>query len=256
MNQGLGDPNRRDDSGREGDSAEVKIDRRALRDSLDRLSGLAPESLELDELLTEVIQSVKLVFEIESAGMLVVDDARVLRSITAGDHSGNVLEHAQEQLAEGPCIDSFFYDRRVASADIESDPRWPKFAAAVVPHGIRAVLGTPVRIGGGPIGTLNVCMDSKHEWTESELEAISSYARVLENLLLAGLVAHRNDTLARQLQYALDYRVPIERAVGYLMAVHRTDPVSAFELLRRAARTSQRRVWDLAGEILAGQANL
>lgn len=234
----------------------MEIDRDVLRQNLDRLSGLAPESLELSELIGEVVESVKVVFEIDGAGMLIVDDARVLRSITDGDRSGKLLERAQEEIGEGPCVDSFFYDRLVVSGDIESDPRWPRFSAAVIPHGVGAVLGTPVRIGGGPVGTLNVCVDGKHEWVDTELEAIGSYARVLENLLLAGLIAHRNDTLARQLQYALDYRVPIERAVGYLMAVHRTDPVAAFERLRRAARSSRRRVWDLAGEILAGETTL
>ncbi|WP_255355739.1 ANTAR domain-containing protein [Frankia sp. CpI1-P] len=64
-------------------------------------------------------------------------------------------------------------------------------------------------------------------------------------------MADRNDKLARQLQYALEYRVPIERAVGYLMATMRTDPISAFETLRRTARNERRRVSELAGEILA-----
>ncbi|WP_235825621.1 hypothetical protein [Candidatus Frankia alpina] len=53
---------------------------------------------------------------------------------------------------------------------------------ALLDGAIHAVLGIPARLGGGPVGTLNVAAD-------------------------------RNDKLARQLQYALEYRVPIERAV-------------------------------------------
>ena len=38
--------------------------------------------------------------------------------------------------------------------------------------------------------------------------------------------------MAKQLQYALDYRVVIERAVGYLMAKESIDAVAAFNALR------------------------
>ena len=60
--------------------------------------------------------------------------------------------------------------------------------------------------------------------------------------------------MADQLQYALDYRVVIERAVGYLMGAHRLDAVTAFDLLRRRARDSRRRVADVAAEVLDGTA--
>jgi hypothetical protein len=58
--------------------------------------------------------------------------------------------------------------------------------------------------------------------------------------------------VADQLQYALDYRVVIERAVGYLMGTHRLDAVTAFDVLRKRARDSRRRVADVATEVLGG----
>ena len=56
--------------------------------------------------------------------------------------------------------------------------------------------------------------------------------------------------LAGQLQYALDYRVVIERGVGFLMGRDRIDAVTAFNRLRRAARASQRRIGDVASDLL------
>jgi hypothetical protein len=58
--------------------------------------------------------------------------------------------------------------------------------------------------------------------------------------------------VAGQLQYALDYRVVIERAVGYLMGAHRLDAVTAFDVLRRRARDSRRRIADVATDVLGG----
>ena len=61
--------------------------------------------------------------------------------------------------------------------------------------------------------------------------------------------------MAGQLRYALDYRVVIERAVGYLMGAQGLDAVTAFDVLRKRARDSQRRVADVAAELLARAGN-
>ena len=53
-----------------------------------------------------------------------------------------------------------------------------------------------------------------HEWDESEVAALARYAEVIATTLTAAVQAHTAGELARQLQYALDYRVVIERAVG------------------------------------------
>ena len=45
--------------------------------------------------------------------------------------------------------------------------------------------------------------------------------------------------MAEQLQYALDYRVVIERAVGYLMGAHGLTATTAFNALRKQARDSR-----------------
>ena len=42
----------------------------------------------------------------------------------------------------------------------------------------------------------------------------------------------------------------IERAVGFLMAARKLDAVTAFDVLRKQARDSRRRVADVAAEIL------
>ena len=73
------------------------------------------------------------------------------------------------------------------------------------------------------------------------------YQDVYDHVLRA---AREHGILADQLQYALDYRVVIERAVGYLMGAHRLDAVTAFDVLRRQARDSRRRVADVATEVL------
>lgn len=59
-----------------------------------------------------------------------------------------------------------------------------------------------------------------------------------------------------QLESALDRRAIIERAKGILMERHRVGERSAFELLREHARSTGRRVVDVAQTVLDGHALL
>jgi AmiR/NasT family two-component response regulator len=69
-------------------------------------------------------------------------------------------------------------------------------------------------------------------------------------LLHFAMAADQRGRVVEQLQYALQYRIPIERAVGFLMAHHDLDAVEAFNRLRRTSRDQQRRVAEVAAEIL------
>ena len=116
---------------------------------------------------------------------------------------------------------------------------------------MRAVLGIPVRLGGVPVGTLDVYVDQPRQWDASERAALARFADVIETTLGAALRAHTAGELATQLQYALDYRIVIERAVGYLMARDSLDAVTAFDRLRRRARNARTKVGDVAEHVLA-----
>jgi AmiR/NasT family two-component response regulator len=49
----------------------------------------------------------------------------------------------------------------------------------------------------------------------------------------------------------LDYRVIIERGVGYLMARDGLDSMTAFNRLRRAARDTQSKIGDVAQRLVS-----
>jgi hypothetical protein len=58
-------------------------------------------------------------------------------------------------------------------------------------------------------------------------------------------------TRAEQLQQALDSRIVIEQAKGVLAERMRCDAGAAFDVLRRAARSSRRKLPELAAEVVA-----
>ena len=112
------------------------------------------------------------------------------------------------------------------------------------------MLGLPTRVGA-PVGTLNLYCERPRRWDESEIGALEAYNDLLEARLGGALLARQHGHIVDQLQFALDSRVAIERAIGLLMGRDGIDGPAAFNELRRAARNSRRRVSEVAEEVLA-----
>jgi GAF domain-containing protein len=206
--------------------------------------------------LERVVASARTLFGVDGAGLLWLDGNGDVRFLTASDDRGRALELVQEELGTGPCVDTLVRDVTVESTDLLGDPRWPEVGDRLAPYGIHAVLGIPVRIGGAAVAALNVFRDDVHEWDESETQAIGSLAAVIEAVLASGLLARRHERVIEQLQYALDHRVAVERAIGVLMGRHDIDPVDAFNRLRAVARRERRKAAEVADDVLAGRLRL
>jgi len=231
----------------------VSVDREALEASLRRLDRLAVGELDMAGLLNQVVDAAGQLFSVTGAGLLVVDTGHELHHIASSDQVGRRLEDAQLKTGEGPCVDAFVLDRPVRTSDVLADDRWPLLRAVLDRAGVRAVLGVPVRLGGGPVGILDAYVDQPRQWDDDDVEALGSYARVIENLLAISVAAHRSDQLAGQLQYALDYRVTIERGIGFVMARDGVDAVTAFTRLRAKARNSRRKIGEVAAATMRGE---
>jgi GAF domain-containing protein len=229
----------------------MSIDAAALTSSLRRLANDRVGSDTIRPALHQVIEACVDLFGVTGSGIMLADEQNVTRYVAASDDNGRFLESAESESGQGACTEAFVTNRVVAVTDLAAETdRWPALAAAVAPHGIHAVLGVPVHLGAVPVGTLNVYRDHAHDWDASEQAALTRYSDLVETTLTAALKAHSAGELAGQLQYALDYRIVIERAVGYLMASESVDAVTAFNRLRQAARRNRRKIGDVADQLL------
>jgi GAF domain-containing protein len=226
------------------------IDEKALRSSLQRLREAGFDG-DVVGVMRRTVDAVHGVFGYGGAGIMFITEAGNLSYVAASDEAGRQLEEAQASAGQGPCYESYVYAREVVSSDVHADDRWPELRNQLSVR-VRAVAGTPILLGGSPVGTLNVYRDEPVEWDKSQVNALISYSGLIAEVLAAALAAQEHSTVASQLQYALDYRVVIERAVGYLMGTRRLDAVTAFDVLRRQARDSRRRVADVATDLLGG----
>lgn len=226
----------------------MHIDEHALQSSLQRLRQAAFDA-DVAGILKRAVNSVHEVFGCTGAGTMFITESGRLAYVAAYDEASRQLEEAQVQAGQGPCYDAYVYATDIASTDLHADSRWPDLSAELLPQ-IRAVVGIPLLLSGSPVGTLNVYRDQPNEWDDSDIRTLRAYGDLIAEAVSAALAAQEHSVLADQLRYALDYRVIIERAVGFLMASHALDAVTAFNVLRKRARDSRRRVADVAGEIL------
>ena len=230
----------------------MPIDPDALAKSVARLEGVDPVDTGLDAALELAVAETDELFGVDGAGLMLIDGAGVLRYIAASDEPGRMLEAIQEQVGEGPCVDAFLEDGPVKAGDLGADPRWPSAGPLAAGHGVRAVLGVPIDLRAGPVGTLNVYAARPRRWDDSEVAAIQAYTRVIASLLRTAVQAHVSGRAATQLQQALDHRSLIEQAKGILMERRGLDQQAAFELLRSRARSTRRRLHDIARETVGG----
>ncbi len=110
-----------------------------------------------------------------------------------------------------------------------------------------------MEVDGSAIGTLDIYSSVPWDWDDSEIAALQTYAGLAASLLTAAVTAQVQGRLANQLQAALEHRWLIEQAKGMVMAREGLDAQAAFERLRQAARSSSRRLVDVASDVTAGK---
>jgi GAF domain-containing protein len=230
----------------------MPIDPSMLAKSIGTLTDLHPDQ-DLAATLQQAVQAAKQLFDADAAGVMLVDVDGALRWASASDQRAQLLEDNQEVFAAGPCMQAFTTGRPAVMHDATLERHWGEIALTFVEVRIRSGLSVPVDLSGGPIGTLDLYDAEPRDWDHSEVTALQAYAGVVASLLGAAATAELQGALAEQLQTALDSRGLIERAKGALMERERLDDQEAFTHLRRAARSSGRKLTDVAAEVAAGR---
>ena len=191
--------------------------------------------------------------DVSAAGLLLADPRGELRVVAASSEAARLLELFQIQSDQGPCLDCFRSGRPVQSADLAAEAqRWPRFAPAAREAGFAAVQALPMRLREQVIGALNLFRAHPGPYDPADIRVGQALADVATISLLQERSMRHNDTLNEQLQTALNSRVIIEQAKGKLAERLGLDMDQAFNLLRDYARTSNRRLSDLAQAFVDG----
>lgn len=180
------------------------------------------------------------------------------RSLVASDDTARRIDAVQYMVDSGPCLDSIRHGTIQLVEDLTADTRWPQFAAAVLPQGVRSVLAHRLHLsngstGGHGVAALNVYADRVDAFDEDALwvgAMLASHGSLGVSLALSG-------EKLRDMEQALRTNREIGTAVGVLMGRHSITRDQALELLRLASQDTNRKVVDVAAEVvLTGELTL
>jgi GAF domain-containing protein len=197
-------------------------------------------------------RSVKLL-DASAAGVLLADPRGELRVAAASTEAAGLLELFQIQNDQGPCLDCCRTGQPVSAADLATAAdRWPQFAGAATEAGLRAVQAVPMRLRSQVIGALSLFRADPGPFDPEGQRIGQALADVATIGLLHERNLRRSETLAEQLQAALNSRVVIEQATGKLAERLSLDMPRAFAMLRDYARNTNQRLTDVASHFITG----
>ncbi|MET7278942.1 GAF and ANTAR domain-containing protein [Kribbella sp. NPDC005582] len=128
--------------------------------------------------------------------------------------------------------------------DTGTDDRWPEWAAKVASLGVRSVLDVPLMLGGGStVGVLGLYSPVPDGFSPDD-EAIAHI--LARHASVAVATARHEESLAA----AVDARKLVGQAMGILMERFDLDGDRAFEVLRRYSQDTNRKLRDVAQELI------
>jgi GAF domain-containing protein len=160
------------------------------------------------------------------------------------------LDERQYEAGFGPCMEAALSGATIPIDDTAHSGTYPDFGRIAFRHGITHTMSIGLPVERRTVGALNVYGTGEGPFDETTAElatAFASYAAVA--VANAGLYAS-TATLAGNLQKALDSRAVIDQAKGILMGGHHCSPDAAFDLLVRQSRDTNRKLRDIAQDIV------
>lgn len=226
-----------------------------LSDSLTALGRFVLSDQSLQESLRRVAElSVRAVYGADGAGVTWVVTGKPTTVTAAGDFVRRIDE-IQYSLEEGPCLSAFGTQQVVLVGDLTTDGRWPRFAQAALGHGLRGIVAAPLTVNGYRLGALNVYALQTGVFDEVAVHTASLFAEQASVVLGNAEAFTRAQAAAINLGEALTSRAVIDMAKGIVMSREHCGPEEAFDRLRRASQASQRKLRDLAQELVDGTAD-
>jgi len=220
-----------------------------LAETLVLLADTLSAEFDLDDFLRLLANRCVRLLDVDAASVFLID-----HGVAASSERVALIELSAQHHVEGPGHDCTRTGEQVAIPDLslESD-RWPNYVAEARRAGFSAAHTLPLRRRDDIIGTLTLFRAESGELETPDTLLAQAMADVATIGILGTRALRHQETLAGQLQYALNSRVIIEQAKGVLAERLGVSMVTAFAALRSYARSHNARVSELALSIVDGK---
>lgn len=203
------------------------------------------ESQSLEDTLQRIVEVARdSVPGFDQIGISTVDKkGKVETRAVAGDLVP-LLDSAQYDIGEGPCVDTLRGADVVAAPHLGEDGRWPRYAPVAVKHGVQSQLALKLYLDQeGTLGGLNL-----YSTTSAELDPQAE--SIAELFAAHAAVALGNARERETLNQALLARQVIGQAIGIIMERYQISSQRAFDFLVRASSVGNLKLRDVAQELV------
>jgi transcriptional regulator with GAF, ATPase, and Fis domain len=215
--------------------------------TLIRLADTLVEDFDLLAALHELTRDCVALLNVTAAGLLLAPPGKQLGVVAASSEQSRLLELAQLQRDQGPCLDCYRTGEPVSVHDLTAHPKqWPLFSDAALSAGYRSVHAIPMRLRSQVIGALNLFSKHPDELSGARLRLGQALADMATISILQAQALRESEDLAGQLQFALTSRVILEQAKGVLAERGQLSMEQAFVALRRYARDHNQRLHEVS----------
>lgn len=194
-------------------------------------------------LRTVVHCALRIVPGAEEGSITLVTGRRRVRSQAASDPLCERVDAVQEEVGDGPCLETAFAQHTVLVPDLATDDRWPRFSARAAELGVRSMLSFQLYVEGDNLGALNLFARTVRAFDARSVLVGELYAA---HAAVAYSAAQREAALER----ALASRELVGQAQGILMERSRLTADQAFAELQRASQERNVKLAEVARRLV------
>jgi GAF domain-containing protein len=215
-----------------------------------QLLALLAESSDLDAFLNEVASLAShVVTPAPACGITVSRDGQAFTAAVSDGLAAQVDE-IQYGADEGPCLDALRSGVVVQVDDLTQETRWPKYRGHAIAHGVTSSLSLPLAVKGEVVAALNLYSGKPTAFAGQQRRHAEAFAAQCAAALALALRQAQQEQVRLQLDEAMASRSTIDQAIGILMAQQRCTASTAFDLLRAASQHRNRKLRDVAADII------
>jgi hypothetical protein len=203
----------------------------------------------VEDTLQQVVErTVATIEACDFAGIVLMEDQRIVTRFQT-DAIVAEVDALQQSAGQGPCLDAIAQGDTIYADDLAEGDRWSFFGIEATERGIRCLL-TLSLAANGIEGALNLYAQYPRAFGVLDRTRALILAS-LAGLVLAAARSHEDEERrAQNLHAALVTREVIGQAQGILIERERITADQAFDLLRRASQNLNRKLREVAQDLV------
>ena len=229
----------------------MSLDDKPLRDSLDALARFIVGTATLEETLQQVSELVEQALpQTDMTGVTMVVGGKPSTAVFTNGEAPEI-DVSQYESGQGPCLQAYLTKQVVTIESTENETHFASFCHSARAHGVVSTLSLPLIAGDDGIGALNLYSKKPAAFGEEDAVMGERFATQAAVVLANSQAYWDSRLLSEHLAEAMVSRATIEQAKGIIMSQSGVDARAAFEMLRTASQRENRKVREIAEDIVS-----